>query len=216
MPDDFSLARCYRVNSELRKSSDTHEANVHLLAALGTLDIPFVPVTIAASYEGYGWTKLPTIDQVEVKSGKELDRSSNWSGDWIAVESLAITAHASDGKVFSSKVPMAIVPSDRSDSKNWEEDVYLTVQAQEQIAASEIWYHQGGYRDDGDTYDTQLAYFENELNLFWSNIIGPGSYLRRKLLESLFGLEIDWQKIIIDADQTVTLHMKDGSEKILK
>lgn len=215
-PDDFPLEKCYRVNPELRKASETHVANVHLLAALGQFDTPFVPVTISSCYEGYGWAKLPTVDKVEVKVGKVLGQSSNWSGDWIAVESLKITVRASDGKVFSSKVSMALVPPDRNDSENWGEDVYLTTEAQKHIGASEIWYHQGGYSDDGDTYDTQLAYFEKELDLFWSNIIGPGQFLRQQILESLFGLTIDWQRIIVDVDKTVTLQMKDGSEKVLK
>ena len=215
-PDDFPLAKCYRINPELKKASETHEANSHLLAALGTFDTPFVPVTIASSYEGYRWAKLPTIDKVHVKAGKELGTSSDWSGDWIAVVSLEVTAHTSDGKVFAAKVCMAIVPPDRTDARNWEADVYLTTEAQEQIDASDIWYHQGGFCDDGDTYDTQLGYFEKELSLFWSNILGPGHYLRSQILESLYGLELDWQRITIDADKTVTLLMKDGSEKVLK
>ena len=216
LPDDFPLAKCYRVNPKLEKASESHVANIHLLAALGTFNFPFVPVTIKASYEGYCWAKLPTVDKVVVKAGKELGKCDNFSGDWIAVESLEITVHTSDGNIFTAKVCMAIVPPGSSDSENWGEDVYLTTQAQKQIAASDIWFHQSGYSDEGDTYDTQLGYFEKELDLFWSNILGPGPYLRQQILESLFGLKIDWQRIIVDVDKTVTLQMKDGSEKVLK
>ena len=191
-------------------------ANIHLLAALGTFDFRFVPVTIKASYADYRWANLPTVDKVEVKAGKELGKGENWSGNWIAVKSLEITCHTSDGNIFTSKVCMAIVPPDRANSENWGDDVYLTTQAQKHIDVSNIWYHQGGYSDDGDTYDTQLGYFEKELDLFWSNILGPGQFLRQQILESLFGLEIDWQKIIVDVDKTVTVQMKDGSETVLK
>jgi len=216
MPEDFPLAKCYRINPKLAKASETHEANIHLLAALGTFKIPLVPVKISANYEGYSWAKLPTVDKIEVKAGKELGKGSNYSGEWIAVKSLEITAHTSDAKVFASKVCMAIVPPDQTNNQNWEEDVYLTSESQEQIDAAEIWYHQGGFNDEGDTYDTQRIDFEKELELFWSNILGPGQYLRRQILESLYGLEIDWQKITIDADKTVTLQMKDGSKKVLE
>jgi hypothetical protein len=37
-----------------------------------------------------------------------------------------------------------------------------------------IWYHLGGWSDEGDTYDTQLADFEEQLNLFWADVIGFG------------------------------------------
>ena len=215
-PDNFPLAKCYRVDPKLEKASESHVANIHLLAALGTFNFPFVPVSIKASYADYCWAKLPTVDKVDVKAGKESGKCDNFSGDWIAVESLEITCHTSDGNVFASKVCMAIVPPGSSNSENWGEDVYLTTQAQKKIAASNIWFHQGGYSDEGDTYDTQLGYFEKELDLFWSNILGPGPYLRQQILESLFGLEIDWQKITVDVDRTVTLQMKDGSEKVLK
>ena len=153
-PADFPLAQCYRMHPGLSKASETHDANSHILAALGTIDPPFVPVTIPSSYEGYRWAKLPTIDKVEVKVGKELGQSSNFSGDWIAVDSLRINVHTSDARLFTSKVCMAFVPPGREESKNWEDDVYLTTEAQERVGASEIWYHQGGFCEDGDTYDT--------------------------------------------------------------
>ena len=53
---------------------------------------------------------------------------------------------------------------------------------------SEIWYHLGGWSDEGDTYDTQLMDFERELDQFWADLIGPDEQLRRTILAALAGL----------------------------
>lgn len=42
------------------------------------------------------------MDKVEVKVGKELGRNWLWSQVLVAVESIKITAHTSDGKVFGA------------------------------------------------------------------------------------------------------------------
>jgi len=42
------------------------------------------------------------VDKVEVKVGKELGRKWLWSQVLVAVESIKITAHTSDGKVFGA------------------------------------------------------------------------------------------------------------------
>jgi len=45
--------------------------------------------------------------------------------------------------------------------KSWADaTVYVTPRAQSQLSASEIWYHLGGWNEDGDTYETQeYAFF---------------------------------------------------------
>jgi len=45
------------------------------------------------------------------------------------------------------------------------------------FSGGDIWYHLGDYIEDDDTHDTQLRYFEEQLELFWATIIGPDEYL---------------------------------------
>ena len=40
MPEGFPLAECYRFNADFEDGAESDEANVHLLAALGTFDMP--------------------------------------------------------------------------------------------------------------------------------------------------------------------------------
>jgi len=91
-PKDFPLSKCYRMNSERLEDRENSIANVHLLAALGKFEEPFVPVSISMTYDGYNWAKLPTIDKVDVKVGKELGKNYVWSQVLIAAESINGTA----------------------------------------------------------------------------------------------------------------------------
>ena len=215
MPDKFPLRKCYRVDEDCRDIEDTDEDNVHLLAATGQFVEHFVPVSISKAYDGYSWADLPTIGKVKVTVGKELGRNSVWSETLVAVDSLHITAHTSDGKVFESDVPMAVLDQ-VEDKRYWSRDVYVVLDARSRLCSSDIWYHCGGYCEDGDTYDTQLYCFEQDLEQFWAGIIGPGQYLRAKIWECLFGIVTNWQKITIDADQTVSILYKDGTEKVFR
>ena len=95
-------------------------------------------------------------------------------------------------------------------------NVYVTLEARNQLNSSDIWYHCGGWNEDGDTYDTQLYYFEQDLEQFWASVIGPGEYLRSKIRECLFGVVKDWQRITIEADETISILYKDGTEKVFK
>ena len=110
LPKDFPLAKCYRFDPNLKDGEESDEANVHLLAALGIFDAPFVPVSIHGRYDGYSWAKLPSIGKVEVSFGKELHSGWLWAGTLTCVDSIAITAHASDGCAFSSRVCMVKAP----------------------------------------------------------------------------------------------------------
>jgi hypothetical protein len=215
MPKDFPLAKCYRFDEDCH-GCEADEANAHLLAAMGNFEEPFVPVSISHCYDGYLWADLPTIGKVEVTLGKEIGRRGVWSEMLIAVDSLQITAHTSDGKVFKSDVLMAVLEQ-QQDKRSWYyTNVYVTPEARNQLNSTDIWYHCGGWSDEGDTWDTQLYCFEQDLEQFWASIIGPGEYLRSKIREFLFGLVTEWQKITIEADETISILYKNGTEKVFK
>jgi len=214
-PDDFPLSQCYLMNQEYRDVAEINETNCHLLAALGKFDDPFVPVEILPSYQGYAWAQLPTIDQVEVRAGKELATQHLWRGLITAVESLEITARTSDGKMFNKPVEMAVrKPISKEDAQYYDVEVLVTLKARASLDPTDIWYHLGDYNEDSDTYDTQLCYFKEQLELFWATIIGPGEYLRSRLLDSLHDFNLDWQTITIDYSGTLSITRKDGQQDV--
>ena len=216
-PKDFPLSKCYQISQQLMTEEEKCEENVHLLAALGKFKEPFVPVSISGSYDGYSWAKLPTIDKIKVTVGKELGKNWIWSEVLVAVDSIRITASTSDGRTFESDVVMAVLVLDEKDHP-WQgaDHVYVTPKAQQELMVTDIWFHLGGWCDEGDTYDTQQYQFEEELELFWSSIIGPGEYLRAKIVENVGSVKGDWEKITIDTKRTVVITYKDGSKKTLK
>jgi hypothetical protein len=130
MPKDFPLAKCYRLDPSSEGGNESDEANVHLLAALGTFDSPFVPVDIQPR--------------------------------------------------------------------------------------SEIWYHFGGWSDEGDTYDTQEFDFEQEFNRFWADVVGPDEHLRQSILSSLASIKPAWKWVTISSGGTVTIRHANGSSKTIK
>ncbi len=214
MPKGHALSQCYRLGDS-EDGDDSDEANVHLLAALGRFDRPFVPVEIRREYEGYSWAKLPTVDRVEVSAGKTLEESWVYGGKLICVESILVAAHCSDGQVFRSAICMAVKPWDGEDKRSWYGDceVYVTPEAR-RLNDEQIWFHLGGFNDEGDTYDTQLYSFREELDQFWLRITGPYEPIRHKLMDCLSELK-DWQSATILANGQVTLHLNDGSQKLL-
>ena len=215
MPENFPIKRCYTPNYEKLHEQDT--TNIHILAALGKFKAPFVPVKIDRDYQQYNWAKIPTIDKVEVTLGRKLGESTFCCQTLVAASSINITAHASDGHIYSCDVPMAVLACDEEDKSPWSDiDVYVTTDARRQLDPSQIWYHLGGYSDDGDTYDTQEYEFEKELQMFWTRVVGPGEYLRSKIFESIDSAGIRWKKIIVDDDGTVTIETRGGKKKILK
>ena len=214
-PDDFPLDKCFLMNPAYRDADDINLTNSHLLAALGKLDTPFIPVEISSDYEGYSWSKLPTIDQIEVKAGTELATQHLWRGLITAVDSLEITAETSDGKNFIQNVEMAVrKPLTKKDAQYYDVEVLVTLKARASLDPTDIWYHLGDYNEDSDTYDTQLFYFKEQLELFWATIIGPGEYLRSRLLDCLADFKLDWQNITIESDHTVTVIYKDGRKDV--
>ena len=215
MPKDFPLGKCYRFGED-RQGCETNEANAHLLAAMGKFNEPFVPVTISRSYDGYSWADLPTIGKVEVTVGKELGRQGIWRETLVAVESLKTTVHTSDKKVFTSDVCMAVL-EDRAKERRWNyTNVYVTLESRSRLDTTDIWYHLGGWNDEGDTWDTQVYDLEQGLEEFWATIIGPGEYLRSKIRGCLFGVVKDWKTVVFEDDETLTIRYKDGTEKVYK
>jgi hypothetical protein len=216
MPKDFPLSKCYRFDPHA-PGDDCDETNAHLLAALGTFTEPFIPVNIHSCYDGYSWAKLPAIGTVEVKVGKELHSEWLWSGKLTCVDALQITACTSDGKVFASPVCMAKAPRPLKEAPGWaDEHVLITPDAQDRLQTSEIWYHLGGWCDEGDTYETQLCAFEEDLNRFWANLIGPDEQLRQSILAPLNRIEPDWRSITVFASGTVAIRHVDGAYKTIE
>ena len=214
-PNDLPLAKCYRFDENCR-DRETDEANAHLLAAVCKFKEPFVPVTISRSYDGYSWANLPTIGKVEVIVGKELGRRGIWRETIVAAESLKITVHTSDKKIFTSDACMAVL-EDPEKERTWSYlNVYVTLESRSQLGTADIWYHLGGWNDEGDTWDTQVYDVEQALDEFWATVIGPAEYLRSKIRGCLHGIVKDWKTIVFEDDETLTIRHKDGSEKVYK
>lgn len=219
VPENFPIAQCFRFDPDSKDGHETDEANVHLLAALGTFEAPFVPVEIKHEYDGYSWANLPTIGKVDLTIGKALHESWVGSGTLICVDSLTIAAHASDGRVFCSAVCMAIPPAEAGEAGKdrwaWEERAIVTPEAQARLAPTEIWHHLGGFNDDGDMYDTQQYDFEKALDRFWDQLIGPDEHLRRRMFEVISDME-NWQRITLTPDGCMAIQLPDGSERTVQ
>ncbi len=219
-PKDFKLAEGYLcIDKDLNDETDS--VNVHLLAALGkTGQKPFVPVDINRGYIGYSWTNLPTITSVKVSAGKERLRQMIRCYDLVCVESLSITVVTSNGNTYSSDVSMAMVKEPQKEKCRWnDETVYITEAALGELSADNIWYHLGGFNDEGDTYDTQQYDVEQQLDEFWSELIGPHEQLRHDLVKRInlhnciYG---KWQKVVVEENGTVTIRFKDGNTETVK
>ncbi|MHC4759347.1 MAG: hypothetical protein ACYTE8_11890 [Planctomycetota bacterium] len=218
-PKDFELSEGYLcLDKEMDNEYD--QANVHLLAALGTFnEKSFVPVSIQSGYMGYSWAKLPKITSVNVTAGKERLRQMILSCDLVCVESLSIEVEASDGRKFVSDVSMAVVNELPKGKYKWHnESVYITEAARSELNNDNLWYHLGGYSDEGDTYETQQYYVEKELDEFWSDLIGPHEQLRHELVKRVnqhYCISGKWQKAVIEENGTVRIVYKDGKTEIV-
>ena len=219
-PKDFKISDGYLcLNEDMGNEFDV--TNVHLLAALGTFkDKLFIPVEIRNGYIGYSWTNLPKVTSVRVTAGKE--RLCRWilSKTLYCVESLHILVTTSDGKVFESDVPLAVVVQKPDEEQRWyDDDVYVTEAARLQLDYNNIWYHLGGYNDEGDTYDTQQYYLEKDLDEFWAALIGPYEKLRQQLVSEInlnHGLHDKWSRVVATDDGTIAIHFKNGHLETVK
>ena len=211
MPKDFQLQDCYLGFNDDGKD-EIAKTNAHLLAALGNFkNQPFVPVMINSGYKGYSWTKLPKVTKVQVATGKELLRDGILCGEIACFDNLSISINTSDGKTFNSDVDMAVIIEPPTGKCQWpDETVCVTKEARTHLSSENIWFHLGGFSEDGDSYDTQLYHFEERLNEFWDELIGPYENLRQKLIEELYPVRGKWQKITIREDSTLEIVFKDG------
>jgi len=216
-PDAVPLASCYQLSPKLIGQDDKSDVNAHLLAALGSLKVPFVPVRVSTEYDGYGWAKLATIDKVEVQLGKKLQESLVWSGMLICMETITVTAHTSDGKVFSSAVYMAVLPPESGHAAWMNSDrVCVTPKAQKRLNTGEIWFHLGGWYQAGDTFDTQEASVQEDLDVFWADLVGPDESWRLQLMEATGGGRHDWRTVTISREGSVNVILADGSTKAIQ
>jgi hypothetical protein len=214
-PKDYPLAQCYRFDSDHKKWEDNDATNIHLLAALGSFETPFVPVDVRSSYNGYSWANMPTVDDVKVIKKKTIHEDWLWSGTLVCVESITITVRTSDGRVFRSGVCMAVLPA--KGKLQWADAiVYVTKEARQRLSASEVWYHLGGWNEDGDTFDTQERAFSEDLERFWADVIGPDEYLRQNIVKVLFDLPSKWKRVTITPDGAVDIQLKNGAHKRLQ
>jgi hypothetical protein len=110
---------------------------------------------------------------------------------------------------------MAILPP--QDKGHWMDTnrVFVTPQARERLVATEIWYHLGGYSDEGDTYETQETQFSNELERFWADFIGPDENLRQSIIKAMDDISAKWKRVTVTDSGAVTIHFKNGSTKLL-
>jgi hypothetical protein len=214
MPKDFRLEDCYRCFNEDLKD-EMAETNAHLLSALGNFnDKRFVPVTIDSGYRGYSWANLPKVTKVKVIKGKEKLRHSINCGEIVCFDKLSITVHTSDGKIFSSDVDMAVMVEPPRGKYRWvDETVCVTKEARGHLSAENIWFHLGGFNDEGDSYDTQLYYFEKDLDEFWNELIGPYETVRQQLIKELYPLYEKWQKVTVFEDSSLEIVFKDGRKE---
>ncbi|MFH1616360.1 MAG: ATP-binding protein [Planctomycetota bacterium] len=215
MPKDFKLQDCYLCFNKDFKDEPA-QANAHLLSALGEFkNNPFIPITIDDGYMGYSWTKLPKVTKVEVSKGAEKLRHSIYCSEIACFDDLIITVHTSDGKTFSSNVDMAVLIEPPKDKKyRWADQlVCVTKEARNHLSSENIWFHIGGFDIEGDSYDTQLYYFEKELDEFWNELIGPYETVRQQLIKELYPLYDKWQKVTIFSDQSLEIVFKDGKRQ---
>ncbi|MFN3166970.1 MAG: hypothetical protein ACE37H_07895 [Phycisphaeraceae bacterium] len=216
-PEGMDLSRCYRMDANLDDQEMSQTANAHLLAAFSPAELFFLPVTIHDRYNGYAWADLPRIIGVTVVSGKAL--FEEWVGSYTlnCVDSLQIEVKTTDGRSFRHAVPMAVRPVETStnDQVCHEEELYLTPAART-LRDEEVWYHMGGFCDDGDTWDTQLYEFGKELAAFWDQLDGPLESVRRCFVEATWELPKGWQSVMTLADGTMEIRMEDGRTQTVK
>lgn len=219
-PKHFKLSDSY-LCFEKELSGEHDLTNVHLLAATGDLkETPFVPVFIEDGYTGYRWANLPKVASVKVTAGKERLRRSILSGELACVDTLSIAVETSDGKRFESEVPMAMVSEKPTGTYQWPSDaLYVTEKARQQMNDENLWFHLGGFNCEGDSYETQQYYVEQELAAFWADLIGPHENLRQELLSKIiqhYPLYDKWQKIIIEETGDMKIILKDGKTEMVK
>lgn len=211
-PLTFPLEQCYQLE-DIDERITQDAANMHLLGALGEFEAPFVPVSIDGSYDGYSWARTTVVESVELTVGDEIHSDSVWGGVLTCVSSLVITVHCSDGRSFSSPVPMAVRPPESD--RTWEDEVLVTRGFWDKLTYRELWFHLGGWYEDGDTYETQESQFEDQVRQFWLCVDGPDEQLRSQLMQTLDPLS-GWKQAVVTAEGVVHIQFDDGTARALE
>jgi len=106
---------------------------------------------------------------------------------------------------------MAVIADPQKEERHWhDETVCVTKEARKNLSSESIWFHLGGYSEDGECFDTQLSFVEKELDEFWNELIGPYETVRQQLVKELYPLYEKWQKITIFSDESLEIVFKDG------
>jgi len=113
-----------------------------------------------------------------------------------------------------------VITEEPNDRYRWvDETVCVTKEARKHLSTENIWFHLGGYNEEGDSYDTQLYYFEKELQELWDKLVGPYESLRGEIASLLSGNYVlcgKWQKITILEDRSLEILFKDGRKERVK
>jgi len=216
-PEDLDLCCCYRMSPGADDDEMTGTANAHLLGAFYKGSVPFVPVEINTRYDGYTWANLPRITEVKVVPGKVIFEDWVGSHTLSCVDRLRVEAKTDDGRSFSHALPIAVRPieADADGLLCHDEELYVTPEARN-LRDEDIWYHAGGFSDEGDTWDTQLYDFNKSLGAFWDQLDGPYESLRRKLVDAARSLPKDWQSVMTLADGTVEIQLAAGKVQTVR
>ncbi len=95
--------------------------------------------------------------------------------------------------------------------------VYVTPEARDNPACQGLlWDHLGGELDYGDTKDTQLEHFDDELRRFWAEVVGPDEHLRTKIMDLLEDTRPEWRSVTVSSEGRILIQYADGSEKIIR
>jgi len=227
MAKDFPLERCYRVTEELIEMTDfSGRDNAHILAALGRLKEPFVPVWIDEVYDGYSWTRLATVDDIDVTSGQTL--LDSWFREGLGLEcvdSLAITVHTSDDKTHSGNVCLA-VSGVSACCPGSSQTLYLTPEARTHLDSA-TWLHYLGEADVDELVAavtnsgkndcvTAMAKLLVKLEDFWLACNSDAREMRLALIDHLQMLVGGWRSITRTEGEAVRIKGESGREVILR
>ena len=202
----------YRIDAALKKTDAAAVANAHILAELGELKPPLKLVD-KKSTEG------TTITKIDVHIGKMLHQGPVWAGEMTCVDRIELVAHTSDDLVVRSWVCMAVQPPVEVEdgAENPIYRVYVTPEARDNPTCQGLlWDHLGGELDYGDTKDTQLEHFDEEMQRYWAEVVGPDEHLRTKIMDLLEDTRPGWRSATASSDGRLIIQSADGSEKIIR
>lgn len=219
MPEGMNLKDCYLCLEEDFKD-ESSMANAHLLSGLGKFNgKPFVPVTINSGYRGYSWADLPKVVDVKVVYEEKKLGYGIGPSEIACYDKLSISVETCDGKTFASDVFMAIIELPSEGEGYWNDPIVgVTKDARINLNIENIWYHLGGFDEEGDSYDTQLDYFEKDLDEFWSELVGPYESLRQQiqsLLSRQYNIREKWKRVIVNSDDSLELIFNDGKTELV-